>query len=834
MREKELRLALVCFGGVSLAIYIHGVSKELLKLVRASKALHFDPDPNALCRQKYIYPNDNITDIADTELVYFDILKSFSPDLDLRIIIDTIAGASAGGMNSVFLGRAIAHDLNYDHLRHHWLIEADVSKLTGDKKNAGRFEKLFTKPFINILSKKFLGTNALSSMVMEKLPSLLNIWNLKPPFDGKHLLKLVYGGLQRMGNINNHSLLPHGHQLELFVTLTDFYGYKRTILLNDPPSITELEHRHTLSFTYIKKYSDNNQSIIESDFNEEDLPALSFAARATSCFPGAFPPAQIRETEHFMKEHDKSWLKKEDFISKNFKEYAQAGINPELTSFLDGSILNNKPFEQAIKAIHDRPAFREVERRVIYIDPNPERVKARATGAPPSLLNTMKGAMSDIPMNEPIHDDLQDIHIYNQQVNTIKDVVDSVRPSVEKLVYDVCPKKLKKITSVKDLTAWRSLSSARAVTEAGYSYEAYARLKIRSTVAGLTKIIADICDYPRRSKQRRQIYSIIQCWVLRDTVGSSLLYGDDNNNKTANGLFGWTSAFLKKDPALKNIPYWANFIIDFDIDYQRRRLQFLIQDLNAQYPHQPDHVHELDECKMSLYQILGKIKYFNGTDRIDPENITHIRNIFSDLLSFPFSDDIDCKNNQAQLDIHKDKINRVLEILRPSIGLDNIRQQTDQLISKQLNNSWGSHFKRNLLISYLGFAFWDVITFSIMGAKTLGEFNEILVNRISPNDELTLKPENKMTPLKGTALKSFGAFFSREDRENDYLWGRLNGAERLIDLLYNQALSEGIQDKIDVKAIKKRAFLCILEAEKEHLHTVPELLDEIRALIDKL
>ena len=45
MREKELRIALVCFGGVSLAVYMHGVSKEILKLVRASAALHAIADP---------------------------------------------------------------------------------------------------------------------------------------------------------------------------------------------------------------------------------------------------------------------------------------------------------------------------------------------------------------------------------------------------------------------------------------------------------------------------------------------------------------------------------------------------------------------------------------------------------------------------------------------------------------------------------------------------------------------------------------------------------------------------------------------------------------------
>ena len=38
IREKELRLAIVCYGGVSLAVYMHGVTKELWKLLRASEA----------------------------------------------------------------------------------------------------------------------------------------------------------------------------------------------------------------------------------------------------------------------------------------------------------------------------------------------------------------------------------------------------------------------------------------------------------------------------------------------------------------------------------------------------------------------------------------------------------------------------------------------------------------------------------------------------------------------------------------------------------------------------------------------------------------------------
>ncbi len=833
MREKELRLALVCFGGVSLAIYIHGVSKEILKLARASKAIHASPDPNDPSREKYTYPNENVTDIPDTELVYFDILKDFAPELDLRVIIDTIAGASAGGMNSVFLGRAIAHDLNFDHLRHHWLIEADVDKLKGTRKRASKWEKLLTRPLINILSGKFLGKGNLSTKVKEKLPALLNIWDLKPPFDGKHLLELVYNGLKAMGTVTYHSLLPRGHRLELFVTLTDFYGYKRSILLNDPPQITELEHRHNLKFSYFKKSTEDEQSVIESDFDDTDLASLSFAARATSCFPGAFPPAQIREVDHFFKERGSSWVKKEEFIKNNFREYHLAGVNPELTSFLDGSILNNKPFDKAINAIHNRPAFREVDRRIIYIDPNPEKLKGKAAGAPPAMLNTLKGAMSDIPMNEPMHDDLQEIHEHNQKVSTIKAVVDSVKPSVQKLVYEVSPKTLAKKTTPEQLAEWRNLASARAVKEAGYSYEAYARLKIRSTVASMTKTLADICDLPPSGIERRRLFSLFQCWVLKDSQGESLLYGDQDNRKQT-GLLYWTSAFIKTTTSLSTLPYWVTFILHFDVDYQKRRIQFLIQELNSQYAKYPAHVHELDDCKMALYKVLEEIKHSRTLDLLSPEQITLIKRHVLRVIDFPLTDDVKCLKNIAHLDAHQTQIVEILEILHPVIGLDKIRSDSDSVIANQLNNSWNDTFKQNLITSYLGFAFWDVITFSIMGAKSSGEFNEMLVNRISPNDELCLKSDPLEMPLKGTAMRSFGAFFSRRDRENDYLWGRLNGAERLIDFLYLQAKSEDIEDRFNLIDVKKRAFNAILEAEKEHLHTVPELFDRIRSRIEKL
>jgi hypothetical protein len=40
MKERELRLALVCYGGISLAVYMHGITKEIWRLARASRGFH--------------------------------------------------------------------------------------------------------------------------------------------------------------------------------------------------------------------------------------------------------------------------------------------------------------------------------------------------------------------------------------------------------------------------------------------------------------------------------------------------------------------------------------------------------------------------------------------------------------------------------------------------------------------------------------------------------------------------------------------------------------------------------------------------------------------------
>ena len=139
-----------------------------------------------------------------------------------------------------------------------------------------------------------------------------------------------------------------------------------------------------------------------------------------------------------------------------------------------------------------------------------------------------------------------------------------------------------------------------------------------------------------------------------------------------------------------------------------------------------------------------------------------------------------------------------------------------------------------LLQSFLGFAFWDVLAFTVTSWRDVGEFDEIRVDRISPDDANSLQRGGAEAILKGVGLGHFAAFFSRRHRENDYLWGRLHGAERLIDIIISSAELEGAAKDIDVRAVKKRAFTAILDTDSQHLGMSADLLAELRQEIAAL
>ena len=122
-----------------------------------------------------------------------------------------------------------------------------------------------------------------------------------------------------------------------------------------------------------------------------------------------------------------------------------------------------------------------------------------------------------------------------------------------------------------------------------------------------------------------------------------------------------------------------------------------------------------------------------------------------------------------------------------------------------------------MLVNYLGFPFWDVLTFPMTSAREIGELNEILVDRISPQDARSLKGFEGIDSLKGIGFAHFAAFLSRAYRENDYLLGRLHAIDRLIDIVCDCGGRRNASAASMCLALKRRAFTRVLDAEEKHL-----------------
>ena len=89
----------ICFGGVSLPSTCTG-SAENHEARRASSALHAIADRTAR-QPRRLFSTTAIVSTPNTTLspFYFDLLREIGATIELRVVVDIVAGASAGGIN---------------------------------------------------------------------------------------------------------------------------------------------------------------------------------------------------------------------------------------------------------------------------------------------------------------------------------------------------------------------------------------------------------------------------------------------------------------------------------------------------------------------------------------------------------------------------------------------------------------------------------------------------------------------------------------------------------------------------------------------------------------
>ncbi|MGZ8998859.1 MAG: DUF3376 domain-containing protein, partial [Allosphingosinicella sp.] len=167
-----------------------------------------------------------------------------------------------------------------------------------------------------------------------------------------------------------------------------------------------------------------------------------------------------------------------------------------------------------------------------------------------------------------------------------------------------------------------------------------------------------------------------------------------------------------------------------------------------------------------------------------------------------------------------------MESLADLLDARRIDEDADVILAERLG-AFPKLERRSLILTYLGFPFYDITTLPLLQGEGLDEFDPVKVDRISPEDATAIREGGAPATLKGIQFNSFGAFFSRAYRENDYLWGRLHGADRLIDIVVS-SLPEGSHlPPGTVATLKREAFHAILDEERPRLKSIDSLFDQL-------
>ena len=285
--------------------------------------------------------------------------------IDSDIVVDVISGTSAGGVNGVMLAYALTNKADFLQTAARWRELGDIAEL-------------MRKPD---------DTDA-SSLLSSK-------------YYQEELERCYAEALQPLSN----PAAPEVGELDLFVTGTDAYGVISTVYDDLGHPIDVKNHRALFQLQY---RGGRKNDFDQCDGNPVTPTQMATLSRLTSGFPVAFKPISIGGKEE----------------DPNFYRWGRLD-GPAI--FMDGGILNNKPFTSTINAIASRTATREVERFLIYVEPRPEKFeKPKEAPLTPTIVEAGLWSLTSIPSYQSIAADLEAIEAHNERSLKVQKIVESL------------------------------------------------------------------------------------------------------------------------------------------------------------------------------------------------------------------------------------------------------------------------------------------------------------------------------------------------------------------------------------------------------------------------
>jgi patatin-related protein len=808
--ELEIRYAVVMYGGVSLAIYINGVAQELLALVAATAPAQ--PDAKTPTTERLL----PAPELQGAQRVYrklsqylWDYRRGVRPaagekdddPIRVRFVVDVISGTSAGGINGIFLSKALANNESMQGLKQLWLNEGDLSRLLNDAESTRDLPGLsVAKPQASLLNSQRMYHNLLGAL---------------DSMEGKD---------SRSFTPQEFKASPLVHELDLFITTTDIRGLVMPIKLADA-AVWEPRHRNVFHFRY---EIDGATGTDWNDFVKANDPFLAFTARCTSSFPFAFEPMRLEAVpgvaRHFSRNqhpYNHADIKNPDW-EHFYSEYLGAQPGPPKTrdemkaefaqrSFGDGGYLDNKPFSHATSMLLRRHANVPVERKLIYIEPAPEHPESRVVvHSEINFLDNVIAALGDLPRAETIREDLDRITERNRAIRRVRQYLSDVERNLGTVLHG---KSL-------DRRKFQYRFPVEVVGDWGPAYAAYHRLKVDSISSLLSDRISRAADIDPASDGCLAVRALVTAWrrgrfserpengratenrflrlydvpyALRrlffamTRINELAALGRSDGAKSVRAeelLRNWAGTRNLPTP-LKSKSAKAKPAAPFDLAAALADEDWL-----------SDFRKELKTTKRKLATYLSTTRRCVeelGSKRVgaDGKRSPHAERLrqlvdalkltpvdIGTLLTLP--EDLRIARAQEIVEERKGCFVAIAAFIALRFRASRTPRVT--LPGDDACKTAGAVARECLQFYYDHFFVYDMIAFPMQYGTESGETSEVEVYRVSPEDanQLVVEGANGRKKLAGTVLMNFGAFLERSWRRNDILWGRLDGAERLI------------------------------------------------------
>lgn len=782
---RELRIGLVLFGGVSLAVYINGIATELWQALRASRAQGSGPRPDG------------------TAGVYYDLLKALAqrPDAgEIRIVVDAIAGTSAGGVNGGALAKAIVDGGDASVLNTVWIEQADFAAL----KNAAPQAPWTIRTALWTLG--FFRTVRELREKVEALPGITWAWvrdavyamltskdGSFTPLNGGYFTRMIARAYRDMATSGTgDALLPRRGTFDLALTRTDIQGWPRHLPVSPvyhPAALYERTHAHVMHF---RRSAAGER--LDDDFG------LTYATRSTASFPGAFPAVAYPDiADDYRGERPGDPVPDPaPFTRRHLREHDLAGFPAGTAWMIDGGVLDNKPFSYVARAIEDKPADHQVYRVVAYVEPDPAGAVVPSGEGRPGPYAMVKH-LYGLSRHEPIYGDLRELDARNDKVERIREIRDADRPDAEAAARAAGGAAgLSWPPTAAEFDRWREITNAAVATARGAGYAGYTALKARRAASIAADAICRALEYPYASRQAYFVRRLVRAWLAGHGALVPPIYADGT---------GYTVG-----------PAQLALLKAFDLPYRQRRIRALVQAVNRSYdaigeerrPASPEERGQLDACKRALADIaFGYAAAFRDT--------TGLADRVRQALGATDGDALDRRIAELAADIpaameqHADALAGTYEALLAHFTASG-REQNGRIAEAVALLPASEQAKAAVELAV--FPFLDLATFPMMDAADVTDLITVETMRVSPTDATFLSDDPFR--LKSRGLGAFAGFLDRSAREHDLLWGRLDGVERLVELILRGATGRA-PDGGELAELRReytrRAMRAVLDAE---------------------